>query len=228
MIARKFRLHIHLDCDWHVRLYQTVHTPVILDGHHHDGQGFRVFALVREPSHARTAVIENRAAGTAIVSTITARHYDPGSMLLRKELSCLLPEFQTADEVLKELLPLPNMNWIFHRLLQVRFIATLPQRLVYGLHIAHRPEKDDLPREFPLVLLKLFFIFRIDPDGLAAHRSMAGWRPGQRLRNEHRRVGRRHPHPRIQLPPAHPELAPVLQMRVRASHGRELIARPLI
>ena len=39
------------------------------------------------------------------------------------------------------------------------------------------------------------------------------------LRNENRCVRRRHSHPCVQLLPPHPELAPIFEVRITASHG---------
>ena len=90
------------------------------------------------------------------------------------------------------------------------------------------PKKNDLARQLALVLVEVFLVLHIHPNRLAADWAVGRRRPGRGLRDEYRRVRRRHAHPGVQLPPAHAELAPVFEMSVAATHRGQLIARPLI
>src|SRR5690348_2001931 len=94
VIAGKFGLYIHFNVHWHIGLYKAVDATVMFDGHHNDWQLFSMFLLVSEPSHPRTAVIENGAPRAAPIPTIAARHHNSHGMLVGKELAGLLPELQ--------------------------------------------------------------------------------------------------------------------------------------
>src|SRR5579864_5909104 len=89
------------------------------------------------------------------------------------------------------------------------------------------PKKIILPDSLPLYFSRSFSSFasiQIAPP----LRTVTRRRPRQRLCDKNGRIRGRHAHPCIQLPPAHAELAPVFEVGIRASHGRELIARPLV
>jgi hypothetical protein len=164
MVSREFRLHIHLDCNRHIGFQQPVHATVIFNGRHGDGERLGVFPLVGEPAHAATTIIEDRSPGAAIGSAIAAWNHDACGMLSGKELPSLLTEFQLLDELLKKILPLSDVHRIFGGLLQIGVVTPLEQRLVDGLHVAHRAKEDDLSRQLPFVLFEIFLICRIDPN----------------------------------------------------------------
>src|SRR5215467_14954781 len=149
-----------------------MNAPVILDRHDDDRQRLGVLTLVGEPSHAASAIIENRSARPAVVAAIAARDHDAGGMLVGKELSCLLAEFKTFDEAGEEIFMRSNVHRILHRGLQIGIVSALKQGLVDRLYLAHLAEEDNLSRELPFVLFQILLIFRIDPYCLPADCAM--------------------------------------------------------
>src|SRR5579871_3827508 len=160
-----------------------------------------MLTLVGEPAHARSAIVKNRSAGTAAVAAITTRNHNSRGMFFREELARLLAKLEALDEVREEVSMIAHMYRIIGHLLQIGIFITFEERLVDRLHISHRPKEDDLSRQLSFVLLQIFLVVRIDPNSVSTHRAMARRRPRQRLRDEYRRIRRRHTYPRIQLPP---------------------------
>ena len=187
-----------------------------------------MLALVRKPTHPASAIVKNGSTGSAIVTPVAARNRDPRRVLSGKESSRLLAEFQLLDKCLEEILLLPDVHRVFGDLLEIGLVPAFPERFIDRLHIAHLAKENDLASQLASVLFEILFLLRIDPDRGPADGPMARRRPGQRLGDEHRGVRLRHARPRVQLPPAHAKLTPVLKMGITASHGRELVARPLV
>ena len=187
-----------------------------------------MLALIGEPAHARSAVVENCSARSTIVPTIAARHYDSSRVLLGEESSSLLAKFQPLDKCREEIFMLAHVYWKFHLGLQIRVVTPLPERLIDWLHLAHLAKENNLPLQLPLVFLEILFVFGVNPNRLPALRPVGRRRPRQGLRDEHRSVRRGHANPCIQLPPSYAELAPVFQVRIRATHRGQLIACPLV
>ena len=85
VIAGEFRFHIHLDGDRHVRFQQPVDAAITFNRHDDDGKRLGVLALVGEPAHAATAIVENRSAGSAVVAAIAAGDHDSGERARRRK-----------------------------------------------------------------------------------------------------------------------------------------------
>src|SRR5579872_5036471 len=151
-----------------------------------------MLALIGEPAHARSAIVENRSAGSAVIAAVPARDHNSSRVFVGKKLSSLLAEFQPFDKRREEVLMLPHVHRKLHLALQIRVIAPLPQRLVNGLYVPHLAEENYLPFQLPLVLLEILFVLGIDPNCLPALRSVARGRPRQSLRDEHGGVRRGH------------------------------------
>ena len=70
VIAKVFHVDIQFDVDRHIRLEQPKHTSIVLDRHHDHWHGIRMLAFVGGPAQA--AIVEDRAAGAAVVASIAA------------------------------------------------------------------------------------------------------------------------------------------------------------
>ena len=91
----------------------------------------------------------------------------------------------------------------------------------------HCAKQNNLSAKCPLELVRIRAGW-VNVNHLTAHRTLRRRRPRSCLHPERLRVGRHHPRPRIDLLPAHAELAPVLQVRIRKPNRRQRIARPSI
>src|SRR5690349_20752118 len=124
-----------------------MNAPVILDRHDDDRQRLGMLTLVGEPSHAASAIIENRSARSAVVAAIAARDHDAGGMLVGEKFLCLLTELEPLDKVGEEIFMGPHVHRILHRALQIRIVSAFKQRLVDRLYLAHLAEENNLSRQ---------------------------------------------------------------------------------
>src|ERR1700733_10660607 len=99
-----------------------------------------MLALVREPSHASAAVVEDRSTRPAVITTVAARNHDGRSVLSREELSCFFAKLEPLNEIRESILRLAHMHRKFRSGLQVRIIATLEQWLCDGVLVTHWSE----------------------------------------------------------------------------------------
>src|SRR6516164_9134955 len=212
----------------HVGFQESVSPAVVLDGRHRDRQRIHLLVLVRPGPESRTVVIKNRSTGSAAIFAIAARQNHCEHTLVREKLPQFLLEFHSLHISLQKGLEICRPDRVLLELLQFGVVVAGEQRLVHRLDLAHLAQQDNLSTELALVRIEILFFLDVCPDGPRAHCAPSCRRPGRRLGNEHGLVRRGHSHPRIFLLPRHSELAPVLEVRVAAAHGRQLIARPLV
>ncbi len=126
-----------------------------------------MLALISKPAHARSTVVENCSARPAIIPAIPARHYDSRRMLLGKESSSLLAEFQPLDKCREEIFMLSHVYWKLDMGLQIRVVTPLPERLIDWLHLAHLAKENNLPLQLsPCISPDPFRLWR-QPKSLA-------------------------------------------------------------
>src|SRR5271167_4137463 len=117
MISKKLGLDVHFKVDWHLRLQQAINATVVFDGHHDDGQWIGILTLVDSPAKACPAVVEDGAAGAAVVPPIAAGSDDRERVLGRQELSHLPAQLEPLHELLLKILS-PRAGGILGQLLE--------------------------------------------------------------------------------------------------------------
>ena len=233
VIARELRLHVNLHLHRHMRLCQPVQPPVALNRSHSHRHLHPLFRHIRRPPQRRAVVVKQRAARSAAILRVPARLNHRRHLLVRKKLRNLVNQ-PLPFHVRRQ----PPLHIRAHpasarhlKLCQVRQLlirVPLKQSLVHRRNITHRPVQNNLAFQFALVLVKILVARNRHKHHIARHRPRRRGRPRRRLHNQNRRIRARHPRPRIQLLPAQPKLAPVLQVRVLQANLRQRIPRPLV
>ena len=160
VFAPEFRLNVEFENHRHVGLQQTIRPAVILDGHHSDGQGIHLVALVRARSETGAVIIKNRSARAAAVFAIAARQDHGLDPLVRKKLPKFLPEFHSFQISLQKGLEIGRPDGVLLDLLQFGVVVSSEQRLSTGFVSRISPNRMIFPLSWPLYASKSFSSLR--------------------------------------------------------------------
>src|SRR5580700_9404417 len=98
-----------------------------------------MLALIAEP--AQIAIVENRAAGTAVLSTITAGKDHRQSMFGNQQLFRLRVQLSSLGVHLHVLFILPvGSRWVLNQLGKIFVVVAFKQRFLDGFDLAHLTE----------------------------------------------------------------------------------------
>src|ERR1700733_7110782 len=231
VVAGEFRMDRHGYRDRHLFPQQPANPAPVFAGEHSGRNRLLMVKAVNFLPHLLTIVVAEHAPAPA---TPTG-HQQRDRLLLGKEFRYSLFKLDLLEFVFPKLRIL-RFNVLFlhvavqrisENLRQLVLVIVLQKRRWIRMNLRRFSIENNFPRKLTLPRLEVFLFLQLRySDNFGSYRSTGRWGPRCGLTDKHSSIRLDHVDRSADLAPAHPKLAPTLQVRITAAHRGKLVACP--